>query len=370
MNKLNYITADEWWDTDIDILKDLVKYFDVSIYVLSPASKRAKFPVKEVEGCYEIHNICYHFRKRNPFCAIYFLWFFVLVFAAAYRRRSLNFCLNGWHPFLMPFFLWLLPKQRTIISSHNFLSHNHSRNDPNVLFYKKYRYFHFHSKPQELLFKKAYPSKSSFYTKMPVKNFGLPQGKYKINHDEKINLLFFGLIRDYKRLDLLIAALNSLPNANLRLIIAGYCNDFSKYQKMIKDSSMYQLDIRFIKNEEIADLFTICDFLVLPYDDATQSGPSLIALHYGLPIIASDQPSFKEMIKEGETGFLFPKGDMHSLKKLLNQVALMSKESIKSLKEKQIMMRDEYSVMNAPHVGFNKFFQEHFENVMLPCSIN
>lgn len=359
MRKINYITSDEWWDTDVDILRDLVRYYEVSVYVLSPAPKRAKFPIKRVEGCSKIHDICYHFRKRNPLCAIFFLWYFFISIVACYKKGTITFCLNGWHPFLTPFFYCFLPKDNTIISNHNYLSHNPNEKQLNVLFYRKFKLFHFHSEAQQLLFKKDFPEKKCFFSKMPPKNLGNPNGLYKVDKSKTI-LLFFGLIRDYKRLDLLINAVNQLPEENFKVIIAGYTNDFAKYKKMIKDESKFQLQIRFISNEEIPDLFTVADFLVLPYDDATQSGPSLIALNYGLPIIASDQPSFKAMIKDGENGFLFDKGNVNSLEKVLKKVAQLSKIDIAKLKKKQIKIKESYLKMNAPHQAFESFISSYF----------
>lgn len=359
MRKINYVTSDEWWDTDVDILRDLVHYYDVSVYVLSPAPKRAKFPVKRVEGCSKIHDICYHFRKRNPLCAIFFVWYFLVSMAACRKKNTITFCLNGWHPFLTPFFYCFLPKGRTIISNHNYLSHNPTARQPNVMFYRKFKFFHFHSEGQQLLFKRDYPQKKSFYSKMPPKDFGKPVGMYKAEPD-KIVLLFFGLIRDYKRLDLLIDAVNHVQDDKLLVVIAGYANDFTKYKERINDESKYRLNIRFISNQEIPDLFTASDFLVLPYDDATQSGPSLIALNYGLPIIASDQPSFKEMIKDGENGFLFEKGNVASLEDVLKRMVQLSKSDIAELKKNQIKRKNDYLKMNAPHQEFESFISSNF----------
>ena len=355
MKRLNYITADEWWDTDVTILDDLAKHFDLYVYVLSPAPKRSKYAVKHLDSCKNLYNCIYHFRKRNPLCAIFMIYFFVKVCIAGNKKNVVNFCMFGWHPFLRPFFLYLFPRTNTIISFHNYKSHVKLKNDPTLPFYKRFKYFHFHSRMQMDLYLKDYHNGNVFYTQMLPKDFGNPQGNYRLDKNGKRIFLFFGLIRDYKRLDLLINAINQIESDNILVVIAGYCGDFSQYNKMIADKNKFRCDIRLINNSEIADLFTISDFLVLPYDDATQSGPSLIALNYGLPIIASDLPAFKELISPGETGFLFKRGDQSSLSGIIKNTLEMSDIQVENMKKNQLLKKSKYVVDNQPYVGFLDF---------------
>lgn len=355
MKRLNYITTDEWWDTDINILKDLVEHYDLYVYVLSPAPERSKYSEKEIKGCLHLYNINYRFRKRNLLSLIFMLVYFVRATFAAHKKGCVNFCMYGWHPFLIPLFLLFFPRKNTILSAHNYKAHSHSRYDLTSLFYKRYRYFHFHSKMQMDLYLKDYPKGKAFYTQMLPKDFGFPNGSFSLNKQKKKVLLAFGLIRRYKRLDLLIEAINKLNSDNVLVLIAGYSSDFSEYEAIMQDKSKFRCEIRLIDNAEIADLFSISDFLVLPYDDATQSGPSLIALNYGLPIIASDLPAFKELIDDGINGYLFKKGSVESLCLVIEKVLKLSDEEILNLKNNQYSSKSKYIRDNNPYIKIERF---------------
>lgn len=355
MQRLNYITSDEWWDTDINILKDLVNYYKLYVYVLSPAPQRSKFPLKEVDGCKYFYNCNYHFRKRNPLSIVFMFVYFVKVLCAANKSDVVNFCMYGWHPALRPFFLYLFPRKNTILSAHNYKAHEGLKNDPATAFYKRFKHFHFHSKMQMELYLKDFPHGSVFYTHMLPKDFGKPEGHFELEKKGRKVLLFFGLIRKYKRLDLLIEAVNQLDGDDYIVLIAGYCNNFSEYLSLIKNKERFQFEIRLIDNKEIPDLFTIADFLILPYDDATQSGPSLIALNYGLPIIASNLPAFEKLITSGENGFLFEKGSASSLSNILKAVFSLSCSEIQTLKNNQKKLKAVYARDNQPHVKFAEY---------------
>lgn len=359
MKRLNYITLDEWWDTDVNIISDLTSAYDVYVYVLSPSPKRAKYPTKYIQGVKNLRNINYHFRKRNPLSLFFMFYYFLLSLFASVKRDSVNFCMLGWHPFLTPFFYFLFPKKNTILSAHNYLSHSHSKFDPNPYFYKKYKYFHFHSKMQYDLYKNDFPQGIAFYTEMLPKDFGSPRGVFNMDKKSKRVFLFFGLIRDYKRLDLLIQSINKLDDERILVLIAGYCNDFSKYQKMIMDESKFRCEIRFINNDEIPDLFTLSDFIVLPYDDATQSGPSMIALNYGLPIIASDQPAFVKLVEHNKNGFLFDKGNYESLCNVIKNALNLSDAELINLRNNQLSKSRDYKDDNRPVGYFDSFIAKY-----------
>jgi glycosyltransferase involved in cell wall biosynthesis len=120
-------------------------------------------------------------------------------------------------------------------------------------------------------------------------------------------LLFFGLIRDYKGLDLLIDAL-SLLDESYHLIIAGESyGDFAKYRQRI-DASPAKERItvlnRYIGDHEVPVLFSASDLLVTPYRSATQSGVIPIAYHFEAPVLATDVGGLKETIEKAGTGLV------------------------------------------------------------------
>ena len=128
----------------------------------------------------------------------------------------------------------------------------------------------------------------------------------ELDPDKKI-LLFFGLIRDYKGLDLLIDAM-TLLDESYQLIIAGECyGDFEKYQQAIDRSSAHsriKVINRYIADKEVPQLFSATDLLVAPYRSATQSGVIPVAYHFDVPVLATDVGGLKESIERAGTGLV------------------------------------------------------------------
>lgn len=124
---------------------------------------------------------------------------------------------------------------------------------------------------------------------------------------DKRNLLFFGLIRDYKGLDILIEAMDQLDD-NYQLIIAGECyGSFDKYQQLIDQSSLKNNIVvynRYIPDDMVSVLFSAADVLVLPYRSATQSGVVALAYQMELPMVGTDVGALGQTIKESGTGLV------------------------------------------------------------------
>lgn len=140
--------------------------------------------------------------------------------------------------------------------------------------------------------------------------------KLGIPRDKKL-LLFFGFIRKYKGLDLLIRTMYDLPD-DYHLIIAGETyEDFAPYQKMIDDlnlSDKITLMVRYINDNEVPTLFSAADVCVLPYKSATQSGIVGISYNFDLPLIATKVGGLEEMIGNYGTGIMTERPDRDALK--------------------------------------------------------
>lgn len=113
-------------------------------------------------------------------------------------------------------------------------------------------------------------------------------------------LLYFGLIRDYKGLDLLIEAMQYLDES-YQLVAAGECyGSFDRYAQLAAGNPRIHLQNRYIGDEEVPLFFSAADLCVLPYRSATQSGITAISLHFDLPLAATPVGGLPESI--GETG--------------------------------------------------------------------
>ena len=124
--------------------------------------------------------------------------------------------------------------------------------------------------------------------------------------------LFFGLIRDYKGLDLLLKAWASLKKrgatSGRKLIVAGeFYTDPAPYRKIIEEEGLADdvlLHDRFIPDSEVAAYFSASDFVVLPYRSATQSGVTQIAYQFSTPMIVTGVGGLKEIVPDGKVGYL------------------------------------------------------------------
>lgn len=125
-------------------------------------------------------------------------------------------------------------------------------------------------------------------------------------------LLFFGLIRPYKGLEGLLRAWRGLAEdrPDLHLIVAGECyGDWSPYQALIEASghaNRIHVHQHFIPDEKVGTYFGAADCVTLPYERASQSGVTAMALHYGIPTVCSDVGGLSEYVMPGETGELAP----------------------------------------------------------------
>jgi glycosyltransferase involved in cell wall biosynthesis len=123
-------------------------------------------------------------------------------------------------------------------------------------------------------------------------------------------ILFFGFIRAYKGLDLLIKAFadSRLRNRKLKLIVAGeFYEDDAPYRSLITehhlDNDIIFFD-RFIKDDEVPLFFSVADLIVQPYKSATQSGVTQIAFHYEKPMLVTDVGGLREIVADGRCGYV------------------------------------------------------------------
>ncbi|MGI4885453.1 MAG: glycosyltransferase [Janthinobacterium lividum] len=125
-------------------------------------------------------------------------------------------------------------------------------------------------------------------------------------------LLFFGFIRAYKGLDILLEAwadprLGALP---VKLVIAGeFYEDAAPYEALILKHQLESRIVRatdFIPNEQVVNYFCAADMVVQPYKHATQSGVSQIAYHFGRPMLVTDVGGLAELIPAGVVGYVVP----------------------------------------------------------------
>ena len=123
-------------------------------------------------------------------------------------------------------------------------------------------------------------------------------------------ILFFGLIRDYKGLDILLKAMatDGLRNSDIQLIIAGeYYSNKEEYEKLIQDLNLkdkLELHTRFIPDNEVVNYFCAADMVVQPYKHATQSGVTQICYHFNKPMLVTNVGGLPEIVPNNKVGFV------------------------------------------------------------------
>jgi D-inositol-3-phosphate glycosyltransferase len=123
-------------------------------------------------------------------------------------------------------------------------------------------------------------------------------------------LLFFGFIRDYKGLDLLLKAFSDerFRNLPVKLLVAGeFYSDPKPYKDLIHTLGLDDFVIMsndFIPDSEVYQYFCAADLVVQPYKHATQSGVTQIAYHFNRPMIITDVGGLAEFVPDGKVGYV------------------------------------------------------------------
>lgn len=195
-----------------------------------------------------------------------------------------------------------------------------------------------------------------FDTKKPAKavqhplydNFGdkIPKETAReylgINKDEKI-ILFFGFIRNYKGLDILLDAMKELQHTTIKLLVAGeFYEDRKSYDEQIeklgiKDKLILRTD--FIPDSEVKYYLCAADMVVQPYRNATQSGVTPLAYHFEKPMVVTNVGGLPSLVPDNKAGLVaepnassiaekileyFVKGEAHFLPHLVEEKKKLS----------------------------------------------
>lgn len=160
---------------------------------------------------------------------------------------------------------------------------------------------------------KAKPRK---YSPHPLyDNFGASisksEAKKRLGLDQNASyILFFGFIREYKGLDLLINAFadKRFRELNIKLLVAGeFYIDGKPYIELIEKlglAEQIELHTQFIENNDIVNYFCASDIVAQPYRDATQSGVTQIAYHFEKPMLTTNVGGLSEMVPDGRVGYV------------------------------------------------------------------
>jgi glycosyltransferase involved in cell wall biosynthesis len=132
-----------------------------------------------------------------------------------------------------------------------------------------------------------------------------------------LNLLFFGFVRPYKGLDLLLRAVAMLHDLDIHLKIVGeFWDGKDEYLSLMNEldiAGKVEVVDRYVTDVEMARFFAWADLDVLPYRESKTSGVIATSYGFGKPVLATDVGGFSEVVVDGYTGKLIQPGDPQAI---------------------------------------------------------
>jgi glycosyltransferase involved in cell wall biosynthesis len=137
-------------------------------------------------------------------------------------------------------------------------------------------------------------------------------------------LLFFGYVRRYKGLDVMIEAIaHTDPSLDVHLMVVGeFYDDEERYRKQVAELKLEErvtFNADYVPNDQVALYFSAADAVVLPYSSATQSGIAQIAYNFDKPVIATAVGGLQEVVLDDVTGLIVPPRDARALAKAIER---------------------------------------------------
>lgn len=149
----------------------------------------------------------------------------------------------------------------------------------------------------------------------------------------RLELLFFGFIRPYKGLDVLIEALARLNDKDIFLTIVGEpWGTVDQLRSTIDQAGIPNVDLHlhYVDDAAAADFFAQADLVVLPYRSATGSGVAALAYHYDCPVLATTVGGLCDVVEEGRTGFLV---DPESSEQIADVLKAIDRTRLQNMRE-------------------------------------
>ncbi|NLH61954.1 MAG: glycosyltransferase [Ignavibacteriales bacterium] len=238
---------------------------------------------------------------------------------------------NWWHPFFafchftISIFARSKYKGKTLFITENFISHEGHFIDRVLtgIGLSNADAFLALSSEVESDLKNLKKKRRVYRSELPVYSFYSdlePQNKevFGFGKDDTV-LLFFGYVRKYKGLDILLEAMPQILKKDNRiklLVVGEFYDDPESYNSIISKHSLspyVKIVNQYVPNEDIEKYYKASDAVILPYRSATQSGILNLAYGFFLPVVATKVGGFMEFIDDGKTGILVEPDDPNEI---------------------------------------------------------
>ncbi len=323
MKKIAWITPTCFIDVDLPIINHLCKAYKISWYII--VSSAEEMQARQLVGSLltNKHSLQYDFHVRRSrqrsIKSISFLYNILKSIKAG--TPDLIYTSEYAMPYGIFLYKLMLDKNISVAACHNVNTPKGATNENFARRYmdmwlKTFKNIQTFSESQCKLLNSLYSNKNVLMALLALKDYGEPTIE-KPNINDCTNFLFFGNIVNYKRVDLLLNAVDILAERgirNFKVTIAGNCKTWEKeYGRLVHHPELVNLKIQRVPNEDVANLFANNHYFVMPYQDIAQSGAITVAFRYNIPPLVSDIEQFEEFVTDGITGYTFKSGDAVAL---------------------------------------------------------
>lgn len=338
MKSIVWITAGCFIDVDIDVVPALSKQFKIHWYVWGNMAKGDAKRMKEVP---QADNL------KIDYISIKNKWYSPLVFFEYCKilrniisDGDLLYVDNGGGLCFYQALYHVCDLDKTILAIHNVKTPKGARYERLARFNTMYAVKHFKniqtfSHNQHEYLDSLVSGKNVLEAPLMLKYYGKPT---KERTDLTFNFLTFGHIRGYKRVDVLIKAVQELAertDKKFKVTIVGNCKNWKQYESLITKPELFDVKIGFVENDDIPNYFNDADFFVLPYQDLAQSGAITVAFQYNVPVITSDIVQFKEFNDGKNNGLMFKSCDSHALSIEMERALNFTADEVAMMKRQQ-----------------------------------
>lgn len=320
--RICWVTPDYFYCVDATVVPKLMESYRIDWFIVYTSNSQRDTAGIAGHGA-RAREIRLRYRQKDPRVMMSYRELIRCILETGCDLVYISF--HGLPYFFPLFFRMVGARTRVIYGAHNASTPRGASNELLMRLYHDYVFnrienFHVFSRSQFAVVARQWPGKRTFYAPLSLVEYGPSQAQPP---PDRVRFLFFGYIRDYKRLDLLLKAFQQLWDAGVRgieLQVAGECSDWDRYRRLITHPEAVSARIGVVPNREIPDVVSSCHYMVLPYQDIAQSAVLTLAYQYRKPVIVSDIEPFREYVREGETGFFFESGSQESLAEVLARV--------------------------------------------------
>lgn len=341
--QISWITPSYFVETDIYVVPELSEYYRINWIITYDNSVPFETELRQIERndltiVYKKESFSSMFSKRA------FSFYKEVINAALEVSPVFIYTANLNYPFLLVALL-KLPRSITTIAAHNVItpkgsSHYRFNKWYSGICFSFFKNFQNFSKSQYDLMHLLYPHKNCFYAPFVMKDYGKTDVQPS---DNCISFLFYGRIRGYKNPEVVICAAQEVAkrtNKRFKVILAGECNNWEEYEKLIKRQDLFDLRIRMIDNKDVPDLFGEAHYTLLPYKDIAQSGALFVCINYAKPSILTKLPAFQEVLTDNKDALFLDNDTVENLsEKMLyvinnhNEIYPRLKKGLETLKD-------------------------------------